>query len=69
MKIVKIIIITFIIAFATSALYEIPFISGNKVRYVLVILLILIELISGFCFAALKLKEIIQSIKNPKPKQ
>jgi hypothetical protein len=50
MKIVKIIIATFLIAFVTSGLFELELIATNPVRYVLVILLILIELITGFYY-------------------
>jgi hypothetical protein len=50
MKILKIIIVTFILAFATSALFELKFIDANRVRYSLVILLILIELATGFFY-------------------
>lgn len=50
MKILKIIIATFLIAFATSALFELKFIDTNPVRYILVILLILIELATGFFY-------------------
>lgn len=50
MKILKIILITFILAFATSALFELKFIDTNPVRYVLVILLITIEFLTGFFY-------------------
>ena len=50
MKILKIIIITFILAFATSALFELQFIDTNPVRYILVVLLIIIELLSAFFY-------------------
>jgi preprotein translocase subunit SecY len=64
MKILKIILATFIIAFATSALYEFNFIEKNPVRYILVILLIVFELIAGICFAIWKLKEVIKELKS-----
>ena len=50
MKILKIIIITFILAFATSALFELRFIDTNPVRYILVVLLIIIELLTAFFY-------------------
>jgi hypothetical protein len=50
MKIVKIIIATFAIAFVTSLLFEINLIATNPVRYCLVVFLILIELITGFFY-------------------
>jgi len=50
MKIVKIIMATFVIAFATSLLFELHLIATNPVRYCLVILLIMIELITGFFY-------------------
>lgn len=64
MKIAKIILITFLVAFFTSALYEIPFIEVNIVRYSLVILLIVLELAIGFCYAFWELKQIIKSINS-----
>jgi hypothetical protein len=48
MKYIKIILLTFILAFTTSILFEFTFITKNTIRYALVILLILIELASGF---------------------
>ena len=63
MKILKIILATFIIAFATTALYELNFIYKNPVRYILVILLIVFELVAGICFAIFKLKEVIKELK------
>jgi hypothetical protein len=60
MKILKIIIVTFILAFATSALFELQFIDANCVRYSLVILLILIELATGFFY----IKSEVTKIKN-----
>lgn len=50
MKILKIIVVTFLIAFATSTLFDLQFITSNPVRYLLVILLILIELLTGFFY-------------------
>lgn len=44
---VSVILVTFLIAFLTSLLLEIP-IFQHWVRYVLVVLLIVIELFSGF---------------------
>jgi hypothetical protein len=45
-----IIIITFVIAFATSALLNLEWIATNNVRYILVVLLIAVELLSGFLY-------------------
>ena len=50
LKIILSIIITFIIAFATSALFEISFIRTNWLRYGLVILIIMLELFIGFMY-------------------
>jgi hypothetical protein len=47
MKYILIIIFTFILAFATSLLLELNFISKSNIRITLVALLILIELIGG----------------------
>lgn len=49
-KIILAIVITFAIAFATSALFEINFIKTNWLRYGLVILIILLELFIGFMY-------------------
>lgn len=38
------------IAFATSALFDLKFISSNWVRYWLVVLLIVMELATGFFY-------------------
>lgn len=51
MKILKIIVATFILAFLTSALLELTWIAHNLVRYILVVLLIIIELLTGFFYA------------------
>jgi len=48
MKYIVTIVITFIVAFATSLLFELDFISQNIVRYYLVIILIIVELATGF---------------------
>jgi len=57
MKILQIIVVTFILAFATTALFELKFIDTNPVRYVLVILLILIELATGFFYIKSEIKK------------
>jgi hypothetical protein len=49
-KIILAIVITFAIAFATSALLEINFINTNWLRYALVILIILLELYIGLMY-------------------
>lgn len=51
MKIVKIIVATFMLAFITSSLFELTWIAHNPVRYVLVVLLIFVELVTGFFYA------------------
>ena len=56
MKILAIILITFILAFITSALFELEFIAHNPVRYILVIALILIELLTGFFYIKSEIK-------------
>lgn len=48
MKQLFLILLTFIIAFATSLLFDLPFVANNQVRYILVILLIIIEIVVGF---------------------
>lgn len=60
MKIIIIILATFILAFSTSALFEIELIAHNPVRYILVILLILIELLTGFFY----IKSLIKNLKS-----
>lgn len=47
LQVVAIVVITFLVAFATSLLLELPLFK-NPVRYVLVCLLIAIELTFGF---------------------
>ncbi len=56
MKILAIIISTFLIAFATSVLFELQFINANPVRYALVVLLIFIELATGFFYIKSQIK-------------
>ena len=48
MKKLLIIILTFVIAFATTLLFDLQFINTNFVRKGLVTLLIIIEIIIGF---------------------
>ncbi|OIQ16555.1 MAG: hypothetical protein BM557_09585 [Flavobacterium sp. MedPE-SWcel] len=62
MKPILTIVITFLIAFATSLLFEIPFINDHPVRYTLVVILVFCELIIGL----LVLKEVVRSIKKEK---
>jgi hypothetical protein len=50
LKIILAILITFILAFFTSALLEISFIKTNWLRYGLVILIILLELFIGLMY-------------------
>lgn len=49
-KIILAIIITFLIAFGTSVLLEIPFIKHNWVRYTLVVIVVVLELFIGFMY-------------------
>lgn len=49
-KIILAIIITFVVAFATSALLEIPFIKYNWLRYALVVLIVVLQLFIGFMY-------------------
>lgn len=49
-KIILAIIITFLIAFGTSVLLEIPFIKLNWLRYTLVVIVVLLELFIGFMY-------------------
>jgi hypothetical protein len=48
MKKILTILITFIIAFATTLLFDLQFIEVNKVRVFLVFLIIVIELLVGY---------------------
>lgn len=50
MKPIKIILATFILAFITSALFELRCIDENPVRYALVVFLIFIEMLIGFFY-------------------
>ncbi len=50
MKILKIIVATFLLAFLTSALLELTWIAHNPVRYILVVLLMIVELLTGFFY-------------------
>lgn len=58
MKILIIILVTFILAFITSALFELKFIETNIVRYGLVVLLIIIELLTGFFYIKSEIKKL-----------
>jgi len=58
MKILAIILITFILAFITSALFELDFIDKNTVRQFLVVFLILIELLTGFFYIKSEVKNL-----------
>jgi len=48
MKQIIIIVCTFITALATSMLFDLSFIYENIVRYVLIVILIIVELVIGF---------------------
>ena len=56
MKIIYIILATFLIAIVTSSLLELNFFNSNPVRYILVVLLIIIELLTGFFYIKSELK-------------
>ncbi|WP_281225378.1 hypothetical protein [Flavobacterium aquiphilum] len=56
MKIIAAILITFLLALATSYLYEFNFISKNPIRYILVLALIIIELVTGFFYIKSEVK-------------
>jgi len=58
MKILRIILITFLIAFATSSLLELEFFEQNPVRYFLVVLLIAIELATGYFYIKSEIKNL-----------
>lgn len=63
MKTFYVVVVTFLIAFATSALYELDFFTANWVRFALVTLLILIELVAGALYVVLYMKAFL----NQKP--
>lgn len=69
MKILTAILITFVFAFLTSALYELSFISANPVRYCLVLLLIVLELVAGFSYIVWTMKQILKNINSNQPKK
>lgn len=56
MKIILVILFTFLIAFLTSSLLEIDFIKTQPVRYVLVIMLIVIEILTGYFYVKSEIK-------------
>jgi len=60
LKIIGAIIITFFIAFATSALLEIDFFKSKWPRYAAVVILMIVELIIGFMYV----KSEASNIKN-----
>lgn len=58
MKIAVIILLTFLLAFITSALFELDFIRTNTVRYILVVLLIGIEFLTAFFYIKIEIKNL-----------
>jgi hypothetical protein len=56
MKILKIIIITFIIAFLTSLMFEWDFVDKNVIRKILVVIMIVMELVAGFFYIKTEIK-------------
>lgn len=61
MKEILIIVVTFVVAFATTIVLDWSFVATNNIRYGLVVLLIVIELIIGF--NAVK-STVIKNLKN-----
>lgn len=61
MKTTLTILLTFALAYLTSALFELDFISLNPVRYILTVILIILELATGFFLVKQQVK---QSIKK-----
>lgn len=58
MKIIILIISVFIIAMFTSALLEWDFIAKNPIRYILVVMLIVFELVTGFFYMKSEIKNL-----------
>lgn len=56
MKITITILLTFALAYLTSALFELDFIALNPVRYILTVLLIIFELATGFFYVKSEIK-------------
>lgn len=56
MKITITILLTFALAYLTSALFELDFIALNPVRYILTVLLIILELATGFFYVKSEIK-------------
>ena len=58
MKIILIIITVFVLALATSLLYDLQFIAANPVRIGLVSILILIEIFVGYFLVKIESKKL-----------
>jgi hypothetical protein len=58
MKIPFIILFTFVLAMLTSLLLSWSFIAFNPVRYALVVILIIVELLSGFFWVKFEVKNL-----------
>jgi len=58
MKIVLSIICIFLITITTSVLLDLEFINSNPVRYILVVILIILELITGFFYIKSEIKNL-----------
>jgi hypothetical protein len=58
MKILSIIVITFVIAFATTLLYDLEFVKNNIARIILTTLLILLEMATGFFYVKVQIKNL-----------
>jgi hypothetical protein len=61
MKIPITIIVTFLVAFLTSFLLDLQIINTNPVRYWLVVLFIVVEIITGFIMVVSVIKEMKES--------
>ena len=66
MKYLATILTTFFFAFATSALLEVDFFSKNPVRYTLVVILIIIQVVVGFfyCKTLFLKKQVMAPVKE-----
>jgi hypothetical protein len=58
MKIVFLMVCVFLIAMITSVLLDWDFVEYNPVRYVLVVMLIILELVTGFYYVKAEIKKL-----------
>lgn len=61
LKIIIAILLTFVLAFATTLLFELEFITKNYCRMALVVLMVILELIIGYMYVK---SEILKSSKT-----